>query len=1146
MAVSEQTPHIEYTANGTTTSFALEFYCEKKEHLIVLVDDVEPVVGTWSLTGGAVVFNTAPENGKKITIQRNTPFSRNTDYQSYNNSFRPQSVNGDFDRVWLKLQELGLSNWLLKNYVDRKDDELKSFLMAAIQAQGIALDQLEEYYNYLMQRLAQIAVDKGWDASFVVDGDKTQKQINIDVESALNGRYTKAETYSKPEIDTSLTAIAGGHKAYQTLAAAQAVQASFPANSIIEVTNDGANNGTYQWNGTTLTKSAFDPLTQAKAYSDANAIFKPLFNPTEKNLNNVPYGVHYYNVSGDITLANNFPVAGSPSYVLTYAVTGSSVKYQRAILPFFNPIRIFDRLYTGSWSAWTETVTQAQVSANVSAIAANASAITNLDSKVFSQIGKNLLDKSKIVDGEYLSLANSKILTSANYKRSGFIPVVEGQQYYLSGTSSAGTIIGWYATADKTANALSVTNARTGVAPAGAKYAIVNITGDGTTTYNDTAQFEVGNTATTYEAYKTYIDLANVYGSDGFLTDTEILYYDSFNKVDPSKVNFTKRYSTSSKAMIAADANLIAASDYILVAEGEWYTVSGTAIYGLPSAGNCQGGYFSAAGTSTAVDNISFVAPVTGEGACFKVPTGLGITHVVISLDKTAGNALDGTAQLESGEMPTTYQAYNLKPYIKTALLPVQSGNSSSATLDDSAWFKYTKADSPTIYPDKLPNFRKHMLLKDKDVCVVMTGTSLTARTSEHCTLRTDANLRPPMMHSNAFCSHVWDALKWEGQQYRRYDAGYFTETGTFATASNLAEWDDGAYRDGLTRYSEDAAAVVQFTIPIDAWQFNFIYRTDSLGCEAKLVIAGGVGLVQVYDEATATWVEANNYVFSMLEAAPVTRTVAIPSVILETTSNYTLASKGNTTYQKRLKMRCRSTDGSIDSRASAKTVTISNNSGSGRFMYWGVEWSPRQFMVTYINSSRGSHNTSATGTTGLPRFQDNEVWSFKPDLILSELAIHNDGAAAAGVYPVGQWKQLAKHYVTNLSYELSLYSRAAFFNLTPEYAFFMGSITWNFGGINDDGSLKYDLQTSSAFGSAKAMSALDKYQEAVQYLREQNIVCLDTAQRWVEAGNALFGDLKTATLGSGKGGATFTNKGSHWNDTGGKIMAKAVIPLLK
>lgn len=192
MAVPEQTPYIEHTGNGVTTSFALKFQCESKDHLIVLIDDIEPPIETWSLSGGNVVFTTAPAAGKKITAQRNTPFSRATDYQSYNNSFRPPAVNEDFDWIWLKLQELGVADWILgaridalKNYVDRKDDELKAYLMEEIRKQGVALDQLDEYYNYLMERLAQIAVDKGWDASFVVYNGGNLKE-NLDNQHLIN------------------------------------------------------------------------------------------------------------------------------------------------------------------------------------------------------------------------------------------------------------------------------------------------------------------------------------------------------------------------------------------------------------------------------------------------------------------------------------------------------------------------------------------------------------------------------------------------------------------------------------------------------------------------------------------------------------------------------------------------------------------------------------------------------------------------------------------------------------------------------------------------------------------------------------------------------------------------------------------------
>lgn len=220
MAVSEQTPYIEYIGNGVTTSFALEFDCSDKNHLIVLVDDLEPEVGSWSLSDGAVVFGTAPENNKKISIKRNTPFRRDSDFQSYDNSFRPKPVNTDFDRVWWKIQELGVADWILgaridalKNYVDRKDDELKAYLMEEIRKQGVALDQLEDYYNYLMERLAQIAVDKGWDSSFVVHKGKTQYEVNEEVLShntQYDNQFLLIEKYkltSDEYIDDALDAI---------------------------------------------------------------------------------------------------------------------------------------------------------------------------------------------------------------------------------------------------------------------------------------------------------------------------------------------------------------------------------------------------------------------------------------------------------------------------------------------------------------------------------------------------------------------------------------------------------------------------------------------------------------------------------------------------------------------------------------------------------------------------------------------------------------------------------------------------------------------------------------------------------------------------------------------------------------------------
>ncbi|NLX17613.1 MAG: hypothetical protein GXY45_11705 [Ramlibacter sp.] len=767
--------------------------------------------------------------------------------------------------------------------------------------------------------------------------------------------------------------------------------------------------------------------------------------------------------------------------------------------------------------------------------------------------GKNLLDKSKIRAGRYYSNSSNGITISSVYRCSDFIPVEQNQAYRVSGVK-AGMSGGWFAAASDTAGLAAagvITNGAI-TAPAGAKYLVINLTNDAALTYDSTAQVELGINITAYEPYTPMINPADIAGGarvkseaitaedmGGSGAETVLEIY-SDNMIDPASVDFSRRYSTGTKGFVS-DALKICASAYIPVREGEFYTVSGDAIFGLPTATGCQGGYFTASGAPTAIANISFFAPVTGPGATFQVPVGQGITHVVISLDEDAtGLALDGQAQMEQGEMATVYQPYAAKTRVRPEFIPGMQDipTAPTATFDDAAWYRYTQGEALGSYSDKLPLFRKSWLLQDRDLCVVNTGTSLTARSIEHCTEHPQAATRPPLMHSRNFASHIWDRLRWQGQQYRRYDSGAFIETGVWATASDMAEWDDGVYRSGLTRYASGAASV-QFTVPINAYQFNLIYRTDSVDTTAATIsIAEGTGKMQVLNDS-GVWVEAHGYVFSQREAAPASRSVSVPSPVNDTFSNITLASKGNTTYQKRLKMRCRNSSG-MDSRSTEKTVTI--GSSSGRLMYWGVEWSPRQHMITYINAARGSHNTQATGATGLPRYQDNEIWGFKPDLLLFELPIHNDGTDNLAARASGYWGRLTNNFVYRADYELSLKTRGAHFGCNPEIAMFTASIAWNFGGINDDGSLKTSIDLAG-----KVHTSLDRWSEAVQWVRENhpNDVIVHATQRWIDAGIAIHGDMKAATIGSGKGGYTFTNEGSHWNDTGSRIMAKCVIPVI-
>lgn len=759
---------------------------------------------------------------------------------------------------------------------------------------------------------------------------------------------------------------------------------------------------------------------------------------------------------------------------------------------------------------------------------------------------KNLADPSKIIAGKYYSPGSNAIASSTSYRMIGPIPVIPGATYTVSGVSAISAI----AASTTSSQASSFTNlgntaggVKTVTIPAGSAYLWVNLTGAGQndTTYDGTVQIEEGSAVTSYEAYTLIVGTDKVKNSAKWPV---MVSETGTNLIDPSKINYVKRYSTGFKA-IQNDELGIAASDWIAVEEGQTYTLSGAGAYNI--TGTPQGGYFTAYGNLTAPSNITWFDTPNGNGKSFTVPTGQGITHVVVSLrklnDLVASTTLHGPVQLQEGEYATAWEAFEIRDVVSEANLPksVTGGGAgtSSVVVDDAAWLRYVGGEGVPTHLDKWPVFRRNYLEKKKDMNVVVLGTSLGARTTEHHSDHPQASRRPPLLHSLNLASHIWDKIAWQGQAYARYDAsGEGTEpTGTWATSFNLAEWDDGGFRNGLTRYCADAGCSFTRQVPAGAFAWRLIYRSDSVAPTVVTVgVSGGNNQMQVYDEGTAAWVEANGYTFSQREAAPTTRSVSIPNPDTDAFASSTIASKGNTTYQKRLRFRCKWTG--VDTRATAKTITFTSTSG-GRLNYWGHEWSHRPVMITLINAARGSHNTQATQSTGLPRFADNEVHSFKPDLIYMELPIHNDGAAGIAQYATwDRWGRLTNNYVWRADYELSLMTRAAFFGYTPEIGMWTPSIAYGFGGIGEDGQLLFSDQTDGT-----PMSALDKFDQAAAWVAQNkpDTVFVNAVRRWVEAAFAIYGDLKTATATTGKAGPGMTNDGGHPNDIGDRILAKVV-----
>ncbi|NUF10360.1 hypothetical protein [Acinetobacter oleivorans] len=71
---------------------------------------VDPTAYSFNEATRSIQFTTAPIDGSDITIERDTTVERTIQYETYNNSFRPSTLNYDFDRIWRVLQEKGIAS----------------------------------------------------------------------------------------------------------------------------------------------------------------------------------------------------------------------------------------------------------------------------------------------------------------------------------------------------------------------------------------------------------------------------------------------------------------------------------------------------------------------------------------------------------------------------------------------------------------------------------------------------------------------------------------------------------------------------------------------------------------------------------------------------------------------------------------------------------------------------------------------------------------------------------------------------------------------------------------------------------------------------------------------------------------------------
>ena len=419
------------------------------------------------------------------------------------------------------------------------------------------------------------------------------------------------------------------------------------------------------------------------------------------------------------------------------------------------------------------------------------------------------------------------------------------------------------------------------------------------------------------------------------------------------------------------------------------------------------------------------------------------------------------------------------------------------------------------FYEKLLPFITKYQA-RNSDVTIVQTGDSISTNLG-WTSPRADAMYRPPLMTEHNFNSFLEEKLRWREQKYRRFDApGVFTEVLGGGTSTQM--WDDGgiggawgitgnAYSLPLTKVIDGGTdAGVSYKFPAEMRRCNFILHTDYKWANStKITVAEGNGKVEVKNEA-GVWVEANNYEFSAQESATLINGAFRKSQ-----------------EQKRIHMRSL-TD------LTEKNITI-QNIGAGRFGYWGIEYSPNEFMFTYICASIGSQ-----ALYGMSFYESWRVDAFKPDLLLQQCCIINEGLISGETAsPVITLENFTQHFADDYDRQISkgylvmpyiVWGGAVMGMVNPSTGEW-GFSTYNGKNLTVDDYLG-DLMNMYNSKNAPAVNFFYRFTELAEKKAK------------LEGTNNIY---TSAINGSGGNGNTFTLDTVHLNDYGNEILNRLLLP---
>lgn len=303
--------YVTYTGDGVITDFNFSFPYLEREHIIVLLDEVETTAFTFAASG-TIRLDTAPANGVGIVIRRQTPKNSALLEIQTKSTLKSSELNAQILQTLYASQEAVDTSELIRAggltipSVEDAKDESREARDLAIAAQGSA--ETAQTASEAAQILAEAARDTATGARDVATSARDQAQAAEtaaesardiamgarDVATTARDQAQAAETASESARDLAISARDTATTARDQAQAAQGTAetarddavaakdaAEAAATPLVNAVNDANAATLAASNAATLAQNLVDSLDQVDNTSDAE---KPVSNATQTAL----------------------------------------------------------------------------------------------------------------------------------------------------------------------------------------------------------------------------------------------------------------------------------------------------------------------------------------------------------------------------------------------------------------------------------------------------------------------------------------------------------------------------------------------------------------------------------------------------------------------------------------------------------------------------------------------------------------------------------------------------------------------------------------------------------------------------------------------------------------------------------------------